>query len=112
MSDQKLESIHELHSDPIPLNPARVRAPNFLSAYANQAHVASGPFDIRFAFSELEYDETGILRILERASIVMSPQHAKAFMVLLEANILRHEKNYGAIDITAILRTETPTEGG
>jgi hypothetical protein len=75
------------------------RSPAFVSRYVNHSAVSSNPFDVRVILSELVVDEAGQAMLEQQVSIVMSPQHAKALLVLLESNINRWQSRFGTINL-------------
>ena len=97
--DQRIGSLQRIRA-----NSPRRRSADWVSAYANQAQITSSPFDVRLAFSEMQPDEAGELIALERATIVMSPQHAKIMLLLFNQNIVRWEEKFGQIDLTKFMK--------
>ena len=73
-------------------------APHF---YANNTQVTISPFDVRLSFGEIvKVDlETAKLIVRLKASIAMSPQHAKAMMLLLKRQLDLYESKFGAIPV-------------
>lgn len=54
------------------------------SVYTNAANVFFTQWDARFIFNEIVMDADGKAVVEARASVVMSPAHAEAFMRVLE----------------------------
>ena len=66
------------------------------SVYCNNVGMAGTPWDIRFLFTEIVVQGPTAHSEL-RASVVMSPAHAKAFAISVTKQLAEHEKAYGAI---------------
>jgi hypothetical protein len=67
------------------------------SVYANNVTMAFGPWDIRFAFSEISQDSKGELAHELKANLVMSPAHAKALVGTLSTALKKYEEQFGEI---------------
>ncbi len=78
----------------------QVRGEGYMSTYANSVNLMVSPWDIRLIFGELmdTGDKRGA-RIENRASVVMSPQHAKAFSIILARHLEKYEAEHGAITL-------------
>lgn len=79
-----------------------VPAQNFMAVYANTTQVRVGVFDVQLRFGvnieneDKDSDETTMEEIV-RVSI--SPQHAKAVLQLLAANLKGYEEEFGVINL-------------
>src|SRR5258706_14617568 len=99
MADQMMDVVHQHSSTKAPLTPSRRKIAGYLSHYVNQVQVTSSVFDIRLNLAEMIQEESGEMALDEVATIVMSPQHAKALFLLLGSNITRWEKQFGEISL-------------
>lgn len=82
----------------------RRKGESFVSTYANNLVVEASPWDFRFLFGEIEKgepDATGRrlakLYVEDKVKIVMSPQHAKAMLKVLQENVSSYESQIGPI---------------
>ena len=77
-----------------------------MNFYANAINMASSIYDITFDLKSQSphIDQTGkilqlngqpVINVSEEITVRMSPQHAKAFAVLLVKNIIEYEKQFG-----------------
>ena len=64
--------------------------------YVNTTQIQSSNWDIRILFSERLPNDT----VEPRAAIVLSPQHAKAFLEALVKNVAKFEVMFGSINYT------------
>ncbi len=60
--------------------------------YSNNANISHGPFDFTMNFVQVSPPSGKLV-----AKVIMSPQHAKAFLTALQENIARFEKSFGQI---------------
>ncbi len=67
------------------------------SCYANSANLVVTNWDFRLLLGEVMPDSQGGLSISPRASIVMSPQHTKAFLAILNTYMADYEREHGEI---------------
>ncbi len=104
MPDEITEVSATEDAAPMPRRNQRRRAPVHVARYANHANVTSSPFDIRLNFAEIVTDENDQYVFEDFASVIMSPQHAKALLVLLSNNVKRWENTFGQIDISRIMK--------
>jgi hypothetical protein len=70
---------------------------NVRSEYCNLVQVFPTTWDFRITFSEIVVQSPTDVKLELRGNIVMTPQHAKAFAFVLDANIKEYEKNNGEI---------------
>lgn len=77
----------------------RSRADDFKSIYANNADVLASFLDLRVIFSEVVIHPGRELHasLTERASVVMSWEHAKALAVLLTQKVNEFELDHGPL---------------
>jgi hypothetical protein len=64
-----------------------------LPRYANHVEVRSSVYDVMFVFNV----QNGDAALQPVATIVMSPQHAKAMYALLDGTLRRYEQRYGML---------------
>lgn len=67
--------------------------------YANSAEVRSSFYDLIFSFSTKMPLPDGRPEIRDGADIVMSPQHAKTFLFILQNHIRKYEDTFGKIEL-------------
>ncbi len=75
----------------------RIRGADFVRFYANNFQVAFTAWDVRITFAELVERPEGSTVLEERATVVMSLQHAKATIAILAKNFNDLEKEFGEI---------------
>lgn len=68
------------------------RAADFVTIYANSAKVEASVWDIRIRLGQIEEASATQLVINEVVCVYMSPEHAKAFLKVLETGIENYEK--------------------
>jgi hypothetical protein len=74
------------------------------SVYANNAEVTITTWDVRMKFGEIEKISESEISVAERVRVAMSPQHAKAFSVVLAEHIKKYEEAFGEIHVEPIQR--------
>lgn len=67
------------------------------SVYVNSAQFQMTPWDITIRFGEVLGRDGNELLVEEKACVVMSPQHAKAMLELLQENLADFERRAGEI---------------
>lgn len=82
-----------------PIEIVSVRADKFETIYSNAAHVMGSTWDFSFIFSRILGTQGNVATIEERVEVLMSPQHAKAFLGLLAQHVQEYEKRLGEIRI-------------
>jgi len=93
-----------------------IRGADFISIYANSAHIAVGFYDISIVFSQISPTLDGTPAFQDKAIVAMSLEHAKALVDALRGTIEGYEKENGPIrsrrkDGTADVEiTEAPRE--
>ncbi len=81
------------------------RSERFVVLYANNAEIETSVWDFRLTFGELR--KAGSKLVAEQsATIIMSPQHAKALAGVLASNVREYEKKVGEIKLP--MREEAP----
>jgi|GEM_PF-4804754 len=72
--------------------------------YINGINITSSYFDFQFIFSNNSVDlNLGTIDCQELVKIIMSPQHAKATLNLLLAQITIYEEKFGALVVPQVL---------
>jgi regulator of RNase E activity RraA len=69
------------------------------SVYANQVEMHTSNWDVKIRFGEAIIAE-GEHVVEEKARIVMSPQHTKAFLAVLTDTVRRYEAAFGEIPLS------------
>ena len=87
-----------------------IAAPNMVSVYANNANVGFSNWDMWLTFGEIMGEEGGQLVVAQKARVVMSLQHAKAFIDLVNTNLAAFEKQFGEIKILSVLQKKDDSE--
>jgi hypothetical protein len=71
--------------------------------YANSASGAISPWDFLFKFGRATSPDDVTVTVKEVVHLYMSPQHAKAFLDVVRAQVALYEANFGPItDIKAM----------
>ena len=81
-----------------------VRSEKFVSGYANYVGVTTTPWDVRLNFGEIVTATPEKLAVIEFASVVMSPQHAKSLLLVLAQQLAEYEKQHGPIPAPGVGR--------
>ncbi len=76
------------------------RSPNFAAIFTNNVNFAFSPIDIQMICSRTvaSMDKT-VEEVEEVATIIMTPQHAKAVLYALRGNLLAYEEKHGEIQM-------------
>lgn len=86
-----------------PANPERtvvaVDNDDYFTAYANSANFAHTFFDFQIHFAEIKVRNAQNVAVENFATIIMSPQHAKAFLEHMTQNVALYEARFGEIKI-------------
>lgn len=78
------------------------RADPYVSTYVNSAQVQMNFFDFRINFGEIVEISEEKLSIVNKVTIIMTPEHAKLLSNILALNVKRYEEEMGTIrDIKA-----------
>jgi len=68
-----------------------------LAVYANQVGIAVSPWDFVFQFGQIIEADERKLKAQEQVCVYMSPQHAKAFVMLATRQLKVYEEKFGSI---------------
>jgi len=71
--------------------------------YSDITFITISPFGFTFDFGQ-NIPQMRMIKISSRVS--MSPQHAKAFLGLLQKNVENYEKQFGVINITSAMQEQ------
>jgi hypothetical protein len=75
------------------------RSADFTSVYSNSARITVNLWDFRMLFGELEEATPELLKVTEGVKVIMSPQHVKVFLKVLERNVRKYEETFGEIKL-------------
>jgi len=79
--------------------PPRIRSSNYQALYINFTEFGVTPWDVHIMLGKVHGVGAQGFGIEEAAELIMSPQHAKAFLLALGANVSAWEKTYGVIEL-------------
>jgi hypothetical protein len=102
--DNQKENSAEESTPPV----QKVRASTFAHFYTNNIQLGFSNWDMWVTFGELTGQEDNKPTIEERAKVVMSLHHAKAFVQILVRSIQEFEKQFGEIKLVS---PPQPAEG-
>lgn len=75
------------------------RSPDFRSIYANNTKFGASAFEFSFILGEITESAEGKLYVDQKVRILMSPLHAKIFVMVLAQNIENFEARFGNINV-------------
>lgn len=75
-----------------------VYSDTFKSVYSNILNISSSLYDFSFKFGKVSSEPTELKATIE-VEVIMSPQHAKAFLKALSENLKAYEKEFGEIKL-------------
>lgn len=81
------------------------------SVYANHAEINVSNWDFRLKFGEIETISEGNVIVEERVRVVMSPQHTKVFLKVLQDNLAKWEARFGEIDLSKMTPVKAAAKG-
>jgi len=67
--------------------------------YANSAEIRSSFYDLIFTFATKAPGTDGKTEAREEMDVIMSPQHAKTFLYILQGHISKYEDSFGTIEL-------------
>lgn len=107
MSD---ENVTDTSTPPAPAPPASrtVRDADFRSVYANNVQVETSSLDIRLVFGQFD-QQLGPSGILQKASVTVSWQEAKALANLILSNLAFYEAMNGRVRMPRGMTPTPPT---
>ena len=74
-------------------------APDYRENYANSVQVRWSVWDFFLSFGTFQQQAEDMVEIRSFQGIYMSPQQAKALLMILEQNLVNYEKTYGEIKL-------------
>ncbi len=107
------EKKKQLSTEELPVvepEPLKQQAENFVNFYANHIELSFSAWDMRIFFSEVIGNKGGKPIIEDKARVVMSLHHAKAFVAMLVQNMATFEKNFGEIRLLNTPSSQTQPE--
>jgi hypothetical protein len=87
-------------SQQIPFKRESFESPSFVSLYANDINIQTGPWDVRLLLGEVRTvptQETPIMKVKEIGEVRISPQMAKQLTILLIEQLQVYESQFGPI---------------
>lgn len=78
--------------------PRIVRSDKYVSLYVNQAEIGFSAWDIQISLVQV-HGRTPDMVGEELATVIMSPQHAKALVIPLISTVIQYEENHGLIPV-------------
>ena len=86
---------------PIPQQPKinLHNAPDFRESYANSVQINVTVWDFLLTFGRLQQQTPELVDILNFQNVYVSPQQAKALMMILRQNVESYEKAFGEIKL-------------
>ena len=84
-----------IHQPQIKLN----NAPDFRESYANSVQIHVSVWDFLLTFGRLQQQTPEAVEVTNFQSIYLSPQQAKALMMILGQNVENYEKAFGEIKL-------------
>lgn len=82
---------------------AAVKSPEHKNLYVNSSRMGISPYDVRMIVGQVVEIAEGQVNE-DHATIIMSPEHAKAFLRNLEKTIASYEENFGEIKDPLVLQ--------
>jgi hypothetical protein len=61
-----------------------IRVPDYQNIYTNNIQIAVSPFDVRMDIGDAQQDDTGIVKVTQKLQLVMSAEHARALLRVLD----------------------------
>jgi hypothetical protein len=74
-------------------------APDFRESYANSVQIHVSVWDFLLTFGRLQQQTPEAVEVTNFQSIYLSPQQAKALMMILGQNVENYEKAFGEIKL-------------
>jgi hypothetical protein len=77
------------------IDPPIVRASDYRTIYANATRIGLSAYDVRLTFGIIVEAEPGKAVNQDQITVIMSPQHAKAVIKIMQDNLPIWEAQYG-----------------
>jgi flagellar protein FlaG len=74
-------------------------SPEFREGYANSIQVNVSVWDFLLTFGRLQQQTPELVEVMNFQNIYLSPQQAKALMMILQQNVQNYEKAFGEIKL-------------
>jgi hypothetical protein len=84
---------------PTPPNIKLVSDPNYRETYANSVQVRVNVWDFFLVFGLMQQQVESEVEIRNLQGIYLSPQQAKALMMILQQNVQNYEQTFGEIKL-------------
>lgn len=78
---------------------SRVRAPDYRDVYSNSTIVRLSPYDVAVIFGRSVEGADGQGVSEDQVTVVMSPQHTKAFISVLKETFDAYERLFGTVNL-------------
>jgi len=89
------------------------RSPDFRSLYVNNTKFGVTPFEFAFIMGEISEAVDGKPYVDQKIRLLMTPLHAKIFMLILAQNMHNYEQQFGEVVIPPpFLEGIPPAESG
>jgi len=73
--------------------------PDFRESYANSVQIHVSVWDFLLTFGRLQAQTPELVEVANFQNIYLSPQQAKALLMILQQNVENYEKAFGAIKL-------------
>lgn len=83
-----------------------LRDENYRLFYADRIEFRVSPFDFKFNLITTQNLVTGGLLLVEQATLILSPQHAKQLSEILTKNVASYENEFGEINMEWVAALE------
>ncbi|MEO5936578.1 MAG: DUF3467 domain-containing protein [Terriglobales bacterium] len=74
-------------------------SPDFREGYANSVQINVSVWDFRLTFGRLQQQTPEIVEVSNFQNIYLSPQQAKALLMIMQQNVENYEKAFGEIKL-------------
>ena len=75
------------------------KSPQYREDYANSIQIHVSVWDFLLTFGKLQQQSPELVEVLNFQSIYLSPQQAKALLMILKQNVENYEKAFGEIKL-------------
>ena len=79
--------------------PPIIQSEDYRTIYSNAASLSFTPWDFRFTFSQLVDKGAREAVVQDEACVVLSPQHAKVMVEMLQTTVAQYEAQFGVIPL-------------
>ena len=74
-------------------------SPDFREGYANSVQINVSVWDFRLTFGRLQQQTPELVEVSNFQNIYLSPQQAKALLMIMQQNVDNYEKAFGEIKL-------------